>query len=138
MTTEMKQDIGRRIRARLNENIRAEARDIQNMCRAYALEGVERVIEMMREANKPSDVLAAVNLLLERGYGKASQTTVNANIDANGKPTEVTGKELDTRIADALKRVEAITRGETQEGEGEERPADVCDGNRNPDNSSIH
>lgn len=127
----------RRVRERLRDNVAAESREIQNLARQHAVEGMQILAELARdETIQPTARIAAIALIHERAYGKATQ--VNANIDANGKPTEVTGKELDTRIAEALKRVENLTTGTPQETTSEARPADVCDSDRDSGGSSLH
>lgn len=131
-------DKAKRARARLTENVRAEARDIQNLARTHAARAMERIVELIENSEKGSDIIAAVGLLLDRAYGKASQTTVNANLDANGKPTEVTPKELDERIAEALRSIERLTAGEGQQEASQEEPDKLCVGDRDPGNSSVH
>lgn len=131
-------DKAKRERARLTESVRAEARDVQNFAREHAIELMERVMELARTSGKGADLIAAATLMLDRAYGKASQTTVNANVDANGKPTEITAKELNERIAEALRRVESLAGGEGEQESSQETPPDVCGGDRDPGNSSIH
>ena len=131
--------IKRAKRVRLRENIAAEARHIQNIARQNAVESMEILADIARdEGQNAASRIAAIALTLERAYGKATQTNVTANIDANGKPTEVTSKELDTRIAETLKRVESLTGGEAQAEASESGPADVCVSDRDPGGSSIH
>ncbi len=127
-----------RERSRLRENLQAEARDIQNLARTLATEAIEAMGEIVRDSEKGSDRIAAAALILERAYGKANQTTINANIDANGRPTEVTSKELDTRIAETLKRVENLTGREAETEPSEERPVDLRISDRDTGGSSIH
>ncbi len=125
-------------RSRLRENLQAEAREIQNLARTYAVEAIEAMGDLMLNSEKGSDRIAAAALILERAYGKATQPNINANIDANGKSTEVTSKELDTRIAETLKRVEALAGGAPQEEPSKDGPADLRVGDRDTGGSSIH
>src|SRR5258708_3362959 len=121
MTAAAKKKVERRQRVRLIENIQTEARDIQNQARGMATEAMEVMANLMRHSPKGSDRVAAASIILERAYAKATQTNVNAKLNADGKPTEVTSKELDTRITEAVQRVESITGGapEAEGGEGE-------------------
>lgn len=137
MTAKEEKVVVRRTRERLRENVAAEAREIQNLARQHAVEGMEILAEIAANPEiQPTARIAAIALIHERAYGKATQ--INANVDANGKPTEVTGKELDTRIAEALKRVENLTTGAPEETKSEARPADICDSDRDPGGSSLH
>ena len=128
----------KRRRIRLRENLQAEAREIQNIARTYAVSAMEKLADIVENSQQDSSVIAAAQVIFERAYGKATQTSINANIDANGKPTEVTSKELDSRIAETLKRVESLTGGTPQAEKGEERPADLRVGDRDTGGSSVH
>lgn len=131
--------IKRAKRIRLRENIVAEARQIQNIARQNAVESMEILADIARdEGQNAASRIAAIALTLERAYGKATQTSISANIDANGKPTEVTSKELDTRIAETLKRVESLTGGEAQAEASESGSPDVCVSDRDSGGSSVH
>lgn len=138
MSASHKENIRKAKRTRLRENLQAEARDIQNLARTYAVAAMEKLHEISEHSEQDSAKIAAIQVILERAYGKATQTSINANLDANGKPTEVTSKELDTRIAETLKRVENLTGGTAQEVEGEGQPADLRVGDRDTGGSSIH
>lgn len=138
MTAKHKTAIKRAQRSRLRENLQAEARDIQNLARQHAIEAVEILADIMQNSAQDSARIAATQVILERAYGKATQTSINANIDANGRPTEVTSKELDTRIAETLKRVESLTGRTPKEEASEGQPADLCVGDRDTGDSSVH
>jgi hypothetical protein len=138
MRAKTKEKISRRHRERLRENLQAEVRDIQNLARSYALEAMHKLREIFETSEQDSAKIAAIQVILERAYGKATQTSINANIDANGKSNEVTSKELDTRITETLRRVESITAGAAKEESSEDGPTDVRVGDRDPGNSSVH
>ncbi len=130
---------GRRLRRRLRESVAKEIREIQEIGRRHAESAMRRLAEIVENPeSQDTAAIAAAQVLLDRTYGKASQTNINANLDANGKPTDVTSKELDTRIAKALKRVEDITGGATQAAKSQERPADLRKRDRDPGGSSVH
>ena len=113
-------------RARLKQTQAKDAREIQELIRTYTFSGLEKIFEILAN-DSASDMakIAAMHLLLDRGSGRAAQTNINANIDANGKPSEVSQKELDDRIRAAIDRVEALTGGAPKAPEGSERPSDV-------------
>lgn len=138
MTAETKQKIQRAKRTRLRENLQSEVREIQSLARSYAVQAMEKLADIVENSAQDSSVIAAAQVIFERAYGKATQTSINANIDANGKPTEVTSKELDTRIAETLKRVESLTGRAAEAETSEVRPPDVCVSDRDPGNSSFH
>jgi hypothetical protein len=138
MPIAVREKIAKRHRARLRENVQLEARDLQNMARRMSTELLEILGEIAAHSENDSARIAAIDKIFERAYGKATQTNVNANVDANGKSTDVTSKELDTRIAETLKRVESLTGGEAKEEEGERGPSDVRVSDRDPGSSSLH
>lgn len=131
--------IKKRARVRLKETVAKEVRDIQNLARKFALAGIEEAAKIAgSSSSKDSDKLAAINLLLDRAFGKATQTSINAVLDANGKPSEVTGKELDERIAEALKRVEDLTGRAPKAPKGQKRPDNIRERDRDTGGSSVH
>lgn len=46
-------------------------RDLAKLARTYTTESIEEIVDIMRNAKKPSDRLKAAEILLDRGYGKA-------------------------------------------------------------------
>ena len=103
-----------------------EHREIQELARRGTEAAMRRLIDIvMSPAATDANAIQAARELFERGYGKSVQTNVNAHIDANGKPSEVTASELDTRIATVLRRVEEIAGGTPEPVASEERPADL-------------
>lgn len=123
-------------RVRLRETVAKEARDIQDMARRHATAAMERMAHIVNNPASPENAqIAAAAVILDRAYGRPNQTNTNLNIDANGKPTEVGSTELDRRIAEALRAVEALTGRARKAPKGKEQPADVRERDRNPDGS---
>lgn len=127
-----------KIRKRLKQVVAAEAREVQERARSLAMEAMDELGRMMVDDKTNGAVkVAAIQAIFDRAYGKPGQTTTNLNVDANGT-TDVTQTELVQRIAETLRRVEAITGGAVEKTAGEERPADLRKRYRNPDSSSFH
>ena len=123
-------------RVRLRETVAKEARDIQDMARRHATAAMERMAHIVNNPTSPENAqIAAAAVILDRAYGRPNQTNTNLNVDANGKPTEVSTTELDRRIAEALRAVEALTGRAREKTKGKEQPADVRERDRNPDGS---
>lgn len=139
VSVEQKRKKEERTRVKLRETLVMEAREIQEMARMAADRAMQAIVNIIdSDETRTSDKLTAINILLDRAYGKAAQTNVNANIDANSKEADVSATELDRRIKAALNRVEAITGGAGEAPQSEERPADLCEYDRNPDSSTKH
>ena len=128
----------KRQRVRLRMTVAKEQREIQEMARKGADAVMKRMFEIATTSMNETAAIAAGQVMLERGYGKANQTNINATIDANGKATDVSQKELDTRVAKVVERIEALTGGEAKAPKSKERPADVRELDRDPDSSSLH
>jgi hypothetical protein len=115
----------KRLRLKLKKAIALEAHELQQMARENATACMETLIEISKNKRAPEATrIAASSVVLDRAYGKASQTSITANI-TNGKANEVTGEELSKRIDGALKRVEAVTNRAPQKAKGKNRPADL-------------
>ena len=127
-----------RKRVRLRTTIAKEAREIQEIARTHATAVMDKLAEIVGNSHNESAVIAAGQVLLDRAYGKSAQTNINANVDTHGKNTDVSQGELDKRIEQTLKRVEAITGGAPKAPKSEERPSDVRQLDRDPDSSSLH
>ena len=57
--------------------------DIRSLCRAYTSEGTRVLASIMRDENVPAmSRVAAIKVLFDRGWGKASETH---HIDVNGE-----------------------------------------------------
>lgn len=116
----------KRDRLRLQTTVAKEAREIQEMCRTHAETAIRTMAELIESpAAQDSVKVAAAQLILDRAYGKSSQTNINATIDANGKADNVSEVELNTRIKKALDRVESLTAGAPAKVERKEQPADL-------------
>jgi hypothetical protein len=108
------------------EEIVKEAKEVQDIARSHAAKALEALSRIVDSQTAPdSAVIQAAGMLLDRGYGKAAQTNINANLDANADPKAVTATDLNKRIEAALRRVEGITGGELEEEQSEERPTDI-------------
>lgn len=128
----------KRVRIKLRETVAKEQREIQELARKNADAVMKRMAEIAQTSFNETAAIAAAQIILDRAYGKANQTNINASVDANGKETDISQKELDTRINQALKRVEAITGRTPEAPKGEERPVDLREHDRDPDSSSLH
>jgi hypothetical protein len=128
----------KRKRIRLHLTVAKEQREIQEIARKGADAVMKRMYEIATESFNETAAIAAGNLILERAYGKANQVNINAAVDANGKPTEVSGKELDTRIAQVIKRVEDITGRETKAPARKEQSVDLRKLDRDPDSTPLN
>ncbi len=128
----------KRKRLRLREHVQAEHREIQAIARTHAISAMNKLAEIVEHSDHAASVIAAAQVIFDRAYGKANQTNITANIDANGKPQDVTSTELDARIAETLRRVEGLT-GRAAEAEASEGgSADLRVGDRDSGNSSLH
>jgi hypothetical protein len=117
----------------LRETVAREAREIQDMARRFASAAMQRAFNVINDPTAADTaVLQAADLILNRAYGKPNQTNTNLNVDANGKISEVSGAELNQRIAEALKRVESIAGREQQALKGKKQPANLRKLDRNP------
>ena len=59
--------------------------DIRSLCRAYTSEGTRVLASIMRDENVPAmSRVAAIKMLFDRGWGKASETH---KVDINGETT---------------------------------------------------
>jgi len=122
-------------RIRLRITVAKEAREIQDIARQSASAAMERLATIVNDPQSLDNVaIAAAAVILDRAYGKPNQTNTNVNVDANGKTTEVSASELNTRIEAALRRVDEITGRGKQKGKGKEQPADLRVSYRHPGN----
>jgi hypothetical protein len=103
-----------------------EARDIQDMAREFSEEAMKIAMQIARNEDAADSArLQAIDMIHNRGYGKAPITNINANINADAKPEELDAVELDKRVRETLSRVERLTSRETEASEGQGRPADL-------------
>lgn len=128
-------------RIKLRVTIAREAREIQDLARTHADQAMKRMAEIINDPSSPDNIaVAAAEVIFNRAYGKPNQTNTNLNVDANGKPTEVSGSELTKRIKEALERVESITGRAGKAAEGKKQPAHLRKLDRNPhgSNEPVH
>ncbi len=128
-----------RKRARLKESAAKEAADIQLEARRHTADILDEMVEIaLSETAVESAKIQAAHFVYDRAYGKAAQTNINANVNANGKPSEITGSTLAKRIEATLKRIEELTRGGATPPASEERPADIRECDFDPDSTTKH
>ena len=103
----------------------ATSQEVQEKARQLALDALKSLGEIVNseEASDNTKVSASA-LIFERAYGKAAQTNINANVNANA-PREIDAAELDKRIRETLERVEVITNRTREKIISEERPPDI-------------
>lgn len=111
---------------RRREIIIKEAKEIQDIARSGAVDAL-KAIKRIVNSKVASDqaVIQAATVLLDRGYGKATQTNVNSNVNIDAKPNEISAVELDQRIASALKRVEDLTKRVGKTEPSKDRPTNL-------------
>lgn len=103
-----------------------EQREMVDLARQKARRAMEVYDEIMdSETSADTAKLQAANAVLDRAFGKATQTNVNTNVNADGKPSEIDYRELNTRIDNALKRIEEATGGTEQAPTGEDGHPDL-------------
>jgi hypothetical protein len=99
----------RRLKLREDKKRALEMHELTELARENAVDAMQTLIDISKNPRAPEPSrIAASAVILDRGYGKASQVTMSANL-TNGKATDLTGDQLDKRIEQALKRVEDIT-----------------------------
>ncbi len=100
--------------------------EVQERARLHALEAIDALAEIVRakESNATAKI-GATSLLFERAYFKPTRTIINANVNADGAPREITGDELDKRIRETIARVEGVGKRKREKIISEERPADL-------------
>jgi hypothetical protein len=63
--------------------------ELKEKCRSYTEEGINNLIEIAQDKKKqPKDRIKAIEILLERGYGKAAQAIIGG--DEGDKPIKLT------------------------------------------------
>ena len=100
--------------------------EVQELARTHAIKAIRALAEIItaKDANATAK-LGAASLLFERGYGKAAQTNINANVNTDGAPREITGDQLEQRIRETIERVEGISTRKRDKIVSEERPTDL-------------
>lgn len=106
--------------------IALEAHELQQIARENATLAMETLAEISGNKRAPeSSRIAASAVILDRAYGKASQTSITANVTSNGKKSDLDQSELDKRIGSALKRVEELTNRTPKARPSTKRPVDI-------------
>ena len=104
----------------------ADPRVAQDRARRSAEAALKVLEEVMNSAESSDQArISAANIILERGYGKPTQTNLNMSADADGTPREIDGAELDRRIVDTLERIERDTTRKREKIESEDRPVNL-------------
>lgn len=98
-----------------------ELKEIQDLARKSAPAAIRALAKIAEKGQSEAARVSAATALLDRAYGKPVQQ-IDANINDERQIGELTGTELDGRIADALARIEAITAGTTRKVKGEDKP----------------
>lgn len=111
----------KRIKMKEKKAIALEAHELQQIARENATLAMSTLVEISANKRAPEATrIAASAVILDRAYGKASQTSITANV-GNGKASDIDSNELDNRIKRALKRVEDLTNRTPKAGTGENR-----------------
>lgn len=102
-----------------------EAHELQKIAREAAKSAMKTLIAICTDERAPEATrIAASQVILDRGYGKASQTSITANV-TNGKASDITSDELDKRVNSTLKRVEELTNRAGKKRASPKRPINL-------------
>lgn len=114
-----------RIKMQQKKAIQLELHELQALARENATAAMHTLVEIIKNKRAPeANRIAASAVILDRGYGKASQVSITASV-TNGKADNLDSTELDKRISRALKRVEDLTNRTPKAGTGQKRPVDL-------------
>lgn len=103
-----------------------DSREIKELCAKQAPLAIKVFRKILLDEQSTDMAKIAAGLaLFDRGYGKPTQTTVNAQVNADGAPSEIDDKELAERIDAALRRIENIAGGKAEPAPSPQRPADL-------------
>ena len=115
----------KRAKLKMKNAIALEAHELQQIARENATLAMTTLAEIAGNPRAPEPSrIAASAVILDRAYGKASQTSITANV-SNGKESEINSTELDKRITKALKRVDDLTNRAPKAGKSKNRPANL-------------
>jgi hypothetical protein len=128
----------KRKRLKLYETVAREQREIQELARKGAKAVMERLQLIAEQSPNETAAISAGLVILDRGYGKATQTNVNATLDANGKATDISGKELDARIQKVVERLEGITGRAPKAPKSEDKSVDLRKLDRDPNSTPLN
>lgn len=100
--------------------------DLQEEARKHAEDAVRTLSDIMNNPDATdSTKVNAATAILDRAYGKPTQTNLNTNVNSDGDATDLNSDELEQRINRTLERVERVA-GRTREAlAGEEGPPDI-------------
>jgi len=113
----------KRLKLKLDKSVSLEAHELQELARQNATLAMNTLIEISKNKRAPEATrIAASAVILDRGYGKASQTSITANV-GNGKNSDLTADELDKRVSKALQRVEELTNRAPEKRPSKKRPS---------------
>ena len=114
-----------RVKMQQKRAIQLELHELQALARENATAAMHTLVEIVKNKRAPeANRIAASAVILDRGYGKASQVSITASV-TNGKADNLDSTELDKRISRALKRVEDLTNRTPKAGPGQKRPANL-------------
>lgn len=114
-----------RVKLEIKKAIALEAHELQQIARENATLAMQTLVEISKNKRAPEATrIAASAVILDRAYGKASQTTISANV-TNGKKSDLTSTDLDKRIDQALRRAEELTTRKAEAPKSEKRPTDI-------------
>ena len=123
----------------MREAAAKELADIQLEARKHTAQILEGMVDIATDPSEMSSArISAANFVYDRAYGKAAQTNINANVNTNGKPSEITGSALTKRIEATLKRIEELTSGGSTPPASSKGPDDVCERDRDPNSPTKH
>lgn len=115
----------KRIILQKKKAVALEAHELQQIARENATLCMNTLVEISKNKRAPEATrIAASAVILDRAYGKASQTSITANV-SNGKTDNISAEDLDKRIGHALKRVEDLTNRAPKAGAGKKRSVDI-------------
>jgi len=115
----------KRLKLQSKQAMALEAHELQQLARENATAAMRTLIEISKNKRAPEATrIAASSVILDRGYGKASQTSFTANV-GNGKTSDIPAEQLEKRVEQALKRVEELTRRTPKAEPSKKRPANL-------------
>lgn len=101
-----------------------ELKEIQELARKSAPAAIAALAQIAESGESESARVSAATALLDRAYGKPVQQ-IDANINDERQIGDLTGAEIDNRIADALAAIEAITGGTSGKVKGKNQSDNV-------------
>jgi recombinational DNA repair protein RecT len=113
----------KRLQKRVYAKVTKTHLEVQEMIREQAETLITTLLELATDGTENAK-LNAIQQLMDRGYGKATQTTVNTSLDAT-RLKDVSANDLGKRIEQTLERIEGATGGVPEETESTERSVDI-------------